>query len=49
MFSDIKAVIFDLDGTLYNFRGLPFRLVKALPLDFFLIRADRQIRRGFKG
>lgn len=49
MFSDIKAVIFDLDGTLYNFRGLPFRLVKTLPLDFFLIKADRQIRRGFKG
>ena len=45
----IKAVIFDLDGTLYNFKGLPFRLVKALPLDFFLIKADRQIRRGFKG
>lgn len=49
MFSNIKAVIFDLDGTLYDFRGLPFRLVKTLPRDLFLIRADRQIRRQLKG
>lgn len=49
MFSDIKAVIFDLDGTLYDFKWLPQRLVWALPNDVLRIRADRSVRRSLKG
>ena len=39
MFSDVKAVIFDLDGTLYNFKWMPLRLIWSLPTDFFRIKA----------
>lgn len=49
MFSDIKAIIFDLDGTLYNFKWLPFRLVWSLPTDFLRIKADREVRKSLKG
>ena len=37
MLSDIKAVIFDLDGTLYNFKWLPLRLMWSLPTDVLRI------------
>ena len=49
MFSDVKAVIFDLDGTLYNFKWMPLRLIWSLPTDFFRIKADRDVRRKLKG
>ena len=49
MFSDVKAVIFDLDGTLYNFKWLPIRLIWALPNDLFRIKADRDVRKKLKG
>ncbi len=49
MFSDVKAVIFDLDGTLYNFKWLPLRLIWALPNDFLRIKADRDVRKKLKG
>ena len=48
MFSDVKAVIFDLDGTLYNFKWLPLRLIWALPNDFLRIKADRDVRKKLK-
>lgn len=49
MFDNIKAVVFDLDGTLYNFKGLPLRLMWALPTDFSRIANDRSIRKKLKG
>lgn len=49
MFSDIKAIIFDLDGTLYNFKWLPFRLMWSLPTDILRIKADRTVRKSLKG
>lgn len=49
MLSDVKAVIFDLDGTLYNFKWLPLRLMWALPTDFSRIAADRSVRKKLKG
>ena len=49
MFSDIKAIIFDLDGTLYNFKWLPFRLMWSLPTDILRIKADRRVRKSLKG
>ena len=49
MFSNVKAVIFDLDGTLYNFKWLPLRLILALPKDIFRIKADRDVRKKLKG
>ena len=49
MFDNIKDVVFDLDGTLYNFKGLPLRLMWALPTDFSRIANDRSIRKKLKG
>lgn len=49
MLSDIKAVIFDLDGTLYNFKWLPLRLMWSLPADIARIRADRSVRTTLRG
>ena len=49
MLSDIKAVIFDLDGTLYNFKWLPLRLMWSLPTDVLRIKADREVRKKLKG
>lgn len=49
MLSDIKAVIFDLDGTLYNFKWLPLRLMWSLPTDILRIKADREVRKKLKG
>lgn len=43
------AVIFDLDGTLYNFKNLPIRLVFAYPVDMLKMRADQKVRRAMKG
>jgi len=49
MFSNVKAIIFDLDGTLYNFKWLPLRLIWSLPTDIFRISADRKVRKSLKG
>ncbi len=43
------AVIFDFDGTLYDFRGLPQRLVMGSPLNMFKMSAERKARRILKG
>lgn len=45
----IQAVIFDFDGTLYDFAHLPRNLILARPLDLFLMKAERVARREFKG
>ena len=49
MNSKIKAVIFDLDNTLYDNKSLPFRLIISLPTDFARIAADRKVRKDLKG
>lgn len=49
MLSNIKAVIFDLDGTLYDSRWLPVRLIWALAMDVFRVKADRDVRNKLKG
>jgi HAD superfamily hydrolase (TIGR01549 family) len=44
-----KAVIFDLDGTLFDSKHLALRLVAAAPFDMFTIRAERQARQELAG
>jgi FMN phosphatase YigB (HAD superfamily) len=44
-----KALIFDLDGTLYDAKHIGLRFIAACPLDIRLIGAERQVRRDFAG
>jgi FMN phosphatase YigB (HAD superfamily) len=46
---EIHALIFDLDGTLYDTRGFARRLVLARPQEGFLMLAERRIRKGLAG
>ena len=48
-FNNIGAVIFDFDGTLYDYRKISLKLIMKHPLDMFKMRAERDIRRNFKG
>jgi FMN phosphatase YigB (HAD superfamily) len=43
------GIIFDFDGTLYDTRHFPVRLIAAKPVDLFLVRAERRVRAGFTG
>ena len=45
----IRAVIFDFDGTLYDYRLLPWRIISANPIDLFLVRNERRTRKAFSG
>jgi FMN phosphatase YigB (HAD superfamily) len=45
----VRGVIFDFDGTLYDAKGLPLRLIAAKPADLFLVRAERQARKRLAG
>ncbi|MDR0387800.1 MAG: HAD family hydrolase [Treponema sp.] len=45
----VRAVIFDFDGTLYDTKRFPLRLIAAKPADLLLVRAERQVRAGFAG
>ena len=49
MASSIKAIIFDFDGTLYDFSFIPIRLILHEPYHLFRIRADRVVRKNLKG
>ncbi|ULQ59001.1 HAD family hydrolase [Brucepastera parasyntrophica] len=49
VFIGVKAIIFDLDGTLYDFKRMPFHLVMAKPSEAFVIKAERTVRRELKG
>ena len=40
----ISAVIFDLDGTLYDNKRLPLRLILADPLNVLTLAAERKAR-----
>ena len=44
-----KLVVFDLDGTLYDKRGLSLRMVLHAPWDVMKMRAERQTRARMKG
>jgi FMN phosphatase YigB (HAD superfamily) len=44
-----RALIFDLDGTLYDTRGFARRLVLSRPREGFLMLADRKTRKGLIG
>jgi FMN phosphatase YigB (HAD superfamily) len=46
---NIRGIIFDFDGTLYDYRFLPFRLVMEDPRDLFRIRSERKTRKAFAG
>ena len=45
----IKAVIFDLDGTLYEPRFFPLRLILADPGNILKLAAERRCRRQLQG
>jgi FMN phosphatase YigB (HAD superfamily) len=45
----IKAVIFDFDGTLYDYRLLPWRIIGVNPWDLFLVWNERRTRKAFSG
>lgn len=44
-----KAVIFDLDGTLYNNKGLPMKLVLGDIRNMWVLGAERKARKMIKG
>jgi FMN phosphatase YigB (HAD superfamily) len=46
---NIRAVIFDFDGTLYDYALMPLRLIRAFPWDLPRIWAERTTRRKFAG
>ena len=43
--NSIKAIIFDLDGTLYESRHFPLRLILADPLHICTLAAERKCRK----
>ena len=47
--SKVRAVVFDLDGTLYNNSRFPFWLVSSRVADAFVFSAERKVRRQMKG
>jgi len=50
LFSDnLRAVIFDLDGTLYDNKGLPMKLVLADVWNMWVLAAERKARKQIKG
>jgi FMN phosphatase YigB (HAD superfamily) len=44
-----KAIIFDLDGTLYDSKHIALRVVLARPFDVVLLRSERLVRKVFEG
>jgi FMN phosphatase YigB (HAD superfamily) len=49
IFRGLKGIIFDLDGTLYDQRGLALRLIAANPRYMVLIRKERMVRKLLSG
>jgi FMN phosphatase YigB (HAD superfamily) len=45
----IRAVIFDFDGTLYDYHLLPWRIIGVNPLELFLVWNERRTRKAFSG
>jgi FMN phosphatase YigB (HAD superfamily) len=46
---NIRALVFDFDGTLYDYALLPLRLIRAWPPDLPRIWAERKTRRSLAG
>lgn len=46
---NIKVVIFDLDGTLYDNKGLPMKLILADIWNMWVLGAERKARKMIKG
>jgi FMN phosphatase YigB (HAD superfamily) len=46
---NIRAVIFDFDGTLYDYARLPLRIIRAAPWDLPRIWAERRTRKKLAG
>ena len=46
---NIRGIIFDFDGTLFDNALLPFYLISAYPLDIFRIWKERLVRKSFIG
>ena len=49
LFRNIRGIIFDFDGTLFDNIRLPFYLIAANPLDIFRLWRERLIRKSFAG
>lgn len=47
--SNIRVVVFDLDGTLYSKHGMVRRMLFSSPLDWRKMLADRQTRKQLRG
>jgi FMN phosphatase YigB (HAD superfamily) len=45
----VRGIIFDFDGTLYDTKYLPLRLIAAKPADIFIVKAERRVRTRFAG
>jgi beta-phosphoglucomutase-like phosphatase (HAD superfamily) len=46
---EVRALIFDLDGTLYDSKNIARRLILARPFDALLVGAERRTRKMFAG
>ena len=46
---NIRGIIFDFDGTLFDNAMLPFRLISAYPPDIFRLWRERLVRKQFTG
>ena len=49
LFRNIKGIIFDFDGTLFDNIRLPFYLIAANPLDILRLWRERLVRKSFAG
>lgn len=48
-FTGIKAVIFDFDGTLYNFKHLTRRIILHSLKDLLIVKEERAARKALRG
>ena len=49
MIENCDAVIFDFDGTLYDYKNISLNTVMNAPLRFSRIKAERDARRNLMG
>jgi FMN phosphatase YigB (HAD superfamily) len=46
---EVAAIIFDLDGTLFDLKNIALHLILGRPFDMFLMREERRVRKLFAG